>query len=147
MTSRNLAYRAIGSLLVVVHSQGEASDPEWDQYMQHVSALRHRSGDSFQMLVYALGGAPTASQRSRLTTALGRRPVPLAVLSTSSLVRGVVTALSWFNPGIRSFLPTQLGDALRFLPAPVEPQTVLATVMALCADLNLPRPTFAEARP
>ena len=135
---RDLAYRGVGPLFVVVHSASEASDDEWEQYMLTLSQHRRRVGDSFQMLIYALGGTPTASQRARLKVVLGSQPVPMAVLSGAPMVRGVVTALSWFNPLIRSFGPTQFPDALRYLlPVQHDLPTVLRTVTTLCRELDL----------
>ena len=140
--TRSIRYRTLGCLFLVVHSRDEASDPEWDAYMLDLRQHRQRVGDSFQMMVYALGGQPTASQRARLTRALDGQAVPLAVLSESIKVRGVVTALSWFNARIRFFKPGQFDDAVRFLPAPLDPDAVRSAVRSLCQELNVDRSSW-----
>jgi hypothetical protein len=50
-----------------------------------------------------------------LTDVLAGRGMKVAVLSKSSLVRGVVTAISWFNRDIRPFEPHELYEAIEYL--------------------------------
>ena len=56
-----------------------------------------------QMLVVTEGGAPDATQRAACRVLFERGALPIAVVTHVQLVRGVVTALGWFNPGIRAF--------------------------------------------
>jgi hypothetical protein len=42
---------------------------------------------------------------------------PIAVMTPSALARATVTAISWFNPGIRSFEPDATQKALDYLDA------------------------------
>ena len=69
-------------------------------------------------LVATKGGGPTSTQRKYLNDLLAGRHVPVAVMSSSTAVRGVVTALSWFNRKIKAFPPEGLADALTYLEIP-----------------------------
>jgi hypothetical protein len=44
--------------------------------------------------------------------------MPIAVLSDSTKIRGMVVAMSWFNREIRAFHPTALREALTHLGVP-----------------------------
>ena len=63
-------------------------------------------------------GAPVATQRRYLNELVQGRPVPVAVVSGSAAIRGVVTAVSWFNRKVRAFPPTGLRNALAYLEIP-----------------------------
>jgi hypothetical protein len=66
--------------------------------------------------VFTDGGAPNSSQRRIVNEILaGRPPIPAAVVSNSALARGVITALSWFNPKIKAFAPDEVIDAYHYL--------------------------------
>ena len=52
-----------------------------------------------------------------------------AVVTRSTITRGVMTALGWFGLPVKAFLPSNLDGALEFLAVPVEHRSdVLATL-------------------
>jgi hypothetical protein len=72
------------------------------------------------LLVYSLGGSPSATQRTEMTRSLRSRlnVHRTAVVTSSPLVRGVVTAINWFvRPELRSpaFAPNELDAAFDYL--------------------------------
>ena len=74
--------------------------------------------ERIRSLVLTAGGGPNTKQRQTIRDLLRDTPVPAAVVSDAPLVRGIVTALSWFNSAIRSFPFNQgagLRDALKYL--------------------------------
>ena len=82
--------------------------------------LEAQKAQQTKILVVTEGGSPSAAQRARLTEIFGKKGVPTAVLTDSSIVRGVVQALNWFVQGaLRAFAPERLEDALVYLGAPV----------------------------
>jgi hypothetical protein len=116
MTAKSMLVRAMGQLLLVVHPSRPPSGAEWDHFVTF-SREKQQKGP-IQMLVVTQGGAPNAAQRIQCRVLFESGPLPVAVLSDSALVRGVVTALSWFNPGIRGFsfrAGAGIHDALKYL--------------------------------
>ena len=112
---KNMAFKVIDRLFLVVYGTANPSDEEWDAYLDLVK--RHGIDRTMQ-LIFTDGGEPSAPQRRVLNELLGGRPVPVAVVSGSVRVRGTVTALSWFNRKIRAFPPSAMGDAIAYLEIP-----------------------------
>jgi hypothetical protein len=105
----------VGDTMVLVHSDKAPSPAGWNEYLDLVEQSRDQM---VRTLVYSIGGAPDAKQRSDLKVVYQRafrREPPVAVLTTSALARGVVTTLSWFYGNIRAFSPFELEAALRWL--------------------------------
>lgn len=101
------------ALLLGVHGEQAPSDQEWDQYCSWIPGLLgHPNGVS---LVFTDGGAPSTAQRERLRKHLGTASRWTAVVTDKILVRGVVTAIRWFNPKVCAFAPWELAEALKFI--------------------------------
>ncbi|NUP05419.1 MAG: hypothetical protein HOW73_05090 [Polyangiaceae bacterium] len=115
-----MRFEQFGDTVAMVHTADPPSDEEWDAYL-----ASQRAHWSARVLVFTEGGGPTTLQRGRLNDALAGRIVKTAVVSSSAVIRGIVTALSWFNPGIKSFLPNEASAALRYLGVAVEDQAGL----------------------
>lgn len=114
---RTMAFSRMGTCVVLVHSPAPPSDREWAAYVDFLEAQK---AQQTKILVVTEGGSPSAAQRARLTEIFGKKGVPTAVLTDSSIVRGVVQALNWFVQGaLRAFAPERLEDALVYLGAPV----------------------------
>jgi hypothetical protein len=62
-------------------------------------------------LVFVEGSPPTAANQRRIA-ALVKREWPVALVSSSNVMRFVVSAFSLVNRSIRFFSPAQLSDAL-----------------------------------
>ncbi|MBX7194140.1 MAG: hypothetical protein K1X94_18950 [Sandaracinaceae bacterium] len=114
MTSRpkSFAFSMQGDLGIVVHTHRDPSPEEWSGL---VEALGRIDLDSFRTLSVTEGGAPNSAQREQVNRLLGGRQRPAAVLTNHLSVRGVVTALGWFNPLIRAFPTDGLPEALDYL--------------------------------
>jgi hypothetical protein len=67
------------------------------------------------ILVFTDGGAPNATQRSEINDWLRGRSIRTAVILSSPLVRGIVTALNWFNRDIKPFAPKDWRGAMSFV--------------------------------
>ncbi len=108
--ARSMLFRDVGPLVVSVHSARAPSDEDWYEYLE--LCCRKMMGERIGVLVVTAGGGPTAKQRLAVRELLREGPVLTAVVTNPSRVREV-TAMGWFNPGIRTF--TSLGDALTCL--------------------------------
>jgi hypothetical protein len=96
-----MAWRIEGRLNVVVHGPSSPTNLEWTRYVADLRLLR---GKDFRVIVFSHGGGPDGAQRRQLTSAFDNElRVPVALLTESVLIRGIVGALRWFNPRLRAF--------------------------------------------
>ncbi|HEX5656127.1 MAG TPA: hypothetical protein VFX59_02985 [Polyangiales bacterium] len=92
---------------------------EWEELVAQLESFGMASGADpkrARMLVVTDGGAPDARQRSQLGRLWGGKSIQTAVMvpgMSNPLKRGLMTALTWFNPRMAFFVPTQLADALQ----------------------------------
>jgi hypothetical protein len=109
----------VGRTLIVVHDKTHPSDDDWQLYLDALRVNRHAIG---AQLIVTDGGSPTAAQRrASLEHARGFALPSSAVLTSSVLVRGVVSALSWFmKDRIRAFAPNEFDEACVFIGATAE---------------------------
>jgi hypothetical protein len=123
----SLAARFVDNVCLAAYGPTDPTDGEWARYL----SLVERGGVMGTVqLIHTEGGAPTSAQRRQLVELLGGRSVPVAVLSHSARVRLTVTALSWFNRGIRAFPPPSLLDALAYLEIPARRAGVIGGELA-----------------
>jgi hypothetical protein len=99
-------------LMLLVHTTRAPSDAEWKPYFEE---LAQHDPIKLKSLVFTDGGAPSGAQRKQVNDMLNGRTSMAAVVTPSTVVRGVVTALSWFNPKIKVFPPDQTEAALTYL--------------------------------
>lgn len=123
---KTMGYDVIGELLITVHTTAPPIEAEWKPYVAALAELVQNTKDHSKIrnIVFTDGGAPDSLQRKVVNDiAASRPPVPTAVVSGSTMVRSVVTALAWFNPKIKAFSPRQIDEAYRYLgfsPSQVE---------------------------
>lgn len=108
-----LAWQFEGRLLVVVHTAANPSKLEWDRLLNETS-VRGR-GKDLRMLIVSYGGGPDVDQRKQLATLMAASPAPRAVMTGSPLVRGIMGALSFFNPQMKAFGLHDLDAATEYL--------------------------------
>ncbi|MCK6586670.1 MAG: hypothetical protein L6Q76_03690 [Polyangiaceae bacterium] len=120
-----MAFSKVEKFVVAVHSKEPPADDEWNQYIQFC-ARTYTPGDFMKSLIITDGGAPTTTQRMILNEKLSeyvrgnKHLFRSAIVTSSTFVRGVVTALSWFNSGICAFSPQNLEDAMNYLEIPAQ---------------------------
>src|SRR5580700_663486 len=123
---KNMAFKVIDRLFLVVFGASNPTDDEWVDYLD---VTRQHGIDRTTQLIFTDGGGPTSTQRKYLNDLLAGRTVPVAVISASATIRGVVTALSWFNRRIKAFPPSGLADALAYLEIPATRAELIAREM------------------
>ena len=89
-------------LLLTVHGEGAPTDSEWNAYAD--CAIRNAASTRC-IIILSEGGGPNAKQRQRIARADAVKTLPTLVMSTSSLVRGMVTALGWLGKSIKACAP------------------------------------------
>jgi hypothetical protein len=125
-----------GEIMIVIHTSSPPSDAEWKEYMD---GLASTDLQTMRSIVITDGGAPNSAQRKAINDLLHGRQVPGIVISPSPFVRGVVTALAWFNPGLKAYSPDNFDDACRYLElTPDEIEVVWDTIDRLRDQLDDP---------
>jgi hypothetical protein len=114
-----LAHAEAEGCIILTHTADSPGDAEWagwlealGRYLEHTSAPR--------MLIVSRGGAPSPMQR-RAADAISSpyyRHMKVAIISSSTFVRGVVAAFRMVLPFYRAYAPTELGAALDYLDVP-----------------------------
>src|SRR5690349_14416923 len=99
---------AFGEVIVTAHNANVLVDAEWEEhYLRYVRDLKARDRlDQGANLVFAEGKGPNSTQRGAGNAIFGkekRYTFRVGVITSSMMVRGAVTAISWFNPQIRAF--------------------------------------------
>jgi hypothetical protein len=125
-------------LLILVHTKNAPDDAEWREYAQSANKWKKEIQG---LLVITEGGGPNTMQRAELDAALEieSHSAKTAVVTVSRIARGIVTAISWFSPGIKAFSTNQLGHALEYLGvSATEIDSVNAEIRRLKKDLGLP---------
>lgn len=125
-------------LVILVHTKDAPTDAEWKVYCDDV---RQWCKSIRGILVISDGGGPNTVQRADLEAALDNDTykAKTAVVTLSRIARGIVTAMSWFNSGIKSFSTVQVRPALEYLEVPtVEHDQVIAQINQLKAEIGVP---------
>src|SRR4051812_30856452 len=110
---KTMAWKMVGEVLVTVHTRLPPSDADWDAWVEESTSWRPHG-----VLVLTPGVGPNVKQRRRMhdkcqTAGINLGKLPTAVVCDGTVVRGIVTALSWLGQtAIRSFSPSRLDDAL-----------------------------------
>ncbi len=113
--TRNMAFRFIDRLFIVVCGTNNPTSQEWLEYL---TVIEYHGLERTMQLVFTDGGGPDYFQRRYLADLMRYRFAFVAVISSSVRVRALVTAMSWFNPSIRVF--PQSEHALRMALAHLE---------------------------
>lgn len=126
----DLAFEYLTELHLMVSCMGRtaASDADWNTYLDAMRSVLQ--GDSlFRALVVTDGGYPTRSQQGRMTAFVGKRTPCVAVISSSTAMRFVVSILALLNSKVSCFDPSQRHQAYSYLGlSPSQNATVDAAV-------------------
>ena len=109
-----MAHVVVDDVFVLVHTKDNPDDGEWDAYLDDMKTYEGRFED-IRTYVYTEGGAPNAKQRGELNQMLSGAKTKTAVIAPNAFIRGIVTALNWFNPEIKCFSPSRADHAYRHL--------------------------------
>jgi hypothetical protein len=130
----SLLYGRTSHCFVFVCTESDHDQREWDEYLAFVRDHLAK-GAPPRCLALTYGAGPSSSQRQQLNAVLDpyHETARAAVLTTSKVTMGIVTALSWFVPGFRAFYPAQFERAMTFLGVPA---SGVAAVLMVLGDLQ-----------
>jgi hypothetical protein len=106
-----LAFEYVNEFLIVVHTAVVPSEEDWRRMVDHAYAQPTLRGT----LVVSPGAKPTPTMRSDIRDLHEHFGTKTAVITSSVVSKGVMTALSWFNIPIKGFSPDELDEALSYL--------------------------------
>ena len=109
---KTMTFAVDGDIMIVLHTANAPSELEWASWL---AALRNMPKQRMKMLIFTDGGVPNTLQRGTFLDVLADAQPPIAVVSNVPAVRGVVTAISWFNKNVKLFTPAKLADAFAHL--------------------------------
>lgn len=89
-------------LHVVVHTNRDPTDAEWDRYVAELQSFNGKPDR--KILVYSSGGGPNGRQRHALSKTL--RGHPVALVTSSPIMRAMGVVLHALDPSIRVIAPT-----------------------------------------
>jgi hypothetical protein len=104
-------------VVIGVHTEQAPSNSEWDGWIE---LCAKRAPNRLGFLIFTDGGGPSSVQRSKLSRIPELKTIPSAVVTSSAVARGIVTAVSWLGTKVRAFAPVNLRDALAYLRVPTE---------------------------
>jgi hypothetical protein len=113
---KTLAFGKAGRCILLVCGRHPIDDASWDKYLWFLKG-ELVPGTRPVALVYTEGAGPTVSQRQLVNELI----VPVvgelkaAVLLSSNIARGIMTAMNWTNPVHRSFAHDELDAAMAFI--------------------------------
>jgi hypothetical protein len=129
-----MCFAFVSDVLVAVHGDQPPSSSEWRRYL---AACANASDKVRANVVVTSGGGPNAAQRAELSNLPNLMTFPTAVVSSSIVVRGIVTAISWLGKRIKAFSPADIDSACRYLALTAETKPkVLLAVRAMQTELG-----------
>jgi len=124
--------------MVAAHAETPPTDEEWNRYVDEArtAAEAMASSRGSWALIMSDGGGPNGAQRKAIAAVPGIAALPTAVISSSLLTRGMVTATAWLGKEIRAFAPEHIERAYAYLGISPEQRTlVIHELASLRAEL------------
>jgi hypothetical protein len=115
--------------------EGQIPDDVWDSFVKDI-----RLKPIKKYLATNVGYVDvTSTQRKKVVEVLKGKNIPVVVVTDNSLVRGMVTAVSWLGVNIKSFSWLELEGAFSHL-AIVQPQKqrAIEAIMRLRKECGVP---------
>ncbi len=113
---KNLVWADRGRLSIAVHNAHPPSDLEWSRFLNYVRGRKDVKNQ--RILVWTDGGSPDARQRKALEDVVRKHiqdAAPMAVLTSSLIVRAVMKLAAFFNPLIKCYSPEDFNAASAYL--------------------------------
>jgi hypothetical protein len=127
---RTMTFGQCDGYLVTCHT---TLNPTRDEWVEHLLHIREHVANLRGTLIVTAGGAPNSAQRKDLADVVGKRKIPVAIVTASPTARAVITAFAWLGMYHgESFRPDRMEDALDYLSVdPAKRPLVLAEVARL----------------
>ena len=136
MKTKTMAWAFMDGISISVHADITPTDEEWDSHIgQCVNQLREERLRGGFVMSEGRGG-PDVRQRKILADYPDLHALPVAVITRSKIIKGIVTALRWFGSDIRAFSPYEIALAFKYLEVtPAEHAKIRKTIANLRREL------------
>lgn len=126
----DLSWETVDDVIIGYGTPGRVPDAIWNQWVEALKAPRVT-----RVINLSSGYTEVSSvQRAAASAVLKERNLTVAVVTDETLMRGMVTAVSWFvGNNIKAFSWRQIGDAIAFLGAKSIEDRIQAKVALLRA--------------
>jgi hypothetical protein len=138
-------------VMLWLHTELDPPEAQWSAAVQSLVRERRARGlgpNQLRYIVIADGGSPSPEQRAELFREVHEgQPVRVAALTlalSNPVVRGIATAISWVNPGLRFFQPSRFHDALAYLDLGDQRSEIEREYRAMKERLGRPVRVFDE---
>ena len=99
-----MAWSWDGELHVVVLGSRDPTDAEWNRYVAELNTFSVQADR--RILIYSAGGGPNGQQRHALTKTFRGHP-PVAIVTSSAIMRAMGLMLRALDPNIRVMAPAE----------------------------------------
>jgi hypothetical protein len=143
----NLVFEYQPHLYLMISHQLEiaATDAEWDGYL--AAMVGPLQSAHFRSIVVSEGAHPTRMQQEGMTSLMRAKPARVAVLSSASGVRFVVSMLALMNRNVKAFAPEEYEAAFTHVGlAPAEHDGVAGVIERLRERLDPPEMVTTRRR-
>jgi transcriptional regulator with AAA-type ATPase domain len=131
---KTMRFARVRQVLICVHGEQAPSDEDWTEWIATCAA---EAPNITRLLVITDGTGPNSTQRAQVPKA-GVLHIPVAVVTSSWVVRGMIAAVGWLGQKIRGYFPSELPAAFVYLDLPTEAaqQSVTRTIAELKCQLS-----------
>jgi hypothetical protein len=110
----NVAFRVLQDVVIIVHGADPPSNEEWEAWLNYY--VQEAAEDRLPIYVVTEGGGPDVNQRDSLNRRFSKIKPRAAVVTSSRVARGIITALQWVGQiDLKGFAPEKRHEALVFL--------------------------------
>jgi hypothetical protein len=132
---RHLVIRQVDSLILLRENTEAPHDYEWNAFLSLLEVNAHRL-EKLKIFVRTPGGGPTPTQANRLRAILKNRPVRVAVVTESLVVRFLGSSIALLNRDLKMFDVNEMTAACDHLKlTPPERLLVQRTVDDMALEL------------
>lgn len=130
-----MAYCSINNTAIAVHTPSPPSDEDFEGWLDEIARCRAKT------IIVVAGASPGPNTLQRKTMIARIKDAGLvpatAVLTSSAIARGVVTAVNWFNAyPVRGFATEDIAGAMKFLELNLSETEVRGLIERLRGELQ-----------
>lgn len=121
MTVAQYKWTVVDDVIIAIGTDGKLPEEAWKAFVHEMDT---KSITKYLQVV--IGSIEVSSvQRKHGIDVVNKRGIKVSVVNDSPIVRGIVTAASWFGVDIKSFTLSELREAVRWLGVPLHRESAV----------------------
>jgi hypothetical protein len=108
----------VDGVRVAIHGEKNPSAADWEEALDWTRSKMRMAARPVRYLILSQGGAPNSTQRAEFNKLVKKQEILTAILTSSTILRGMVTAMAWINSSVRAFREDDVDGALLYLGVP-----------------------------